>query len=296
MTKMLSDDLRRRGGYPADPQRSREKLFFFFFPRLDPQIRGSRILPELVCDVTKRRITAKVMWASVILRFTFHLIWVSMTARSIHHKWIHFSFLFFFATWSKQFKRAKDFCSGQCQKPKSPREREKRGKGGFVGISQAAIRVCCVRSSSWRMVSRLSRTAPLLSALLSCAAALRLRSTSVASSLRRHVKPPSSLKSKRGQTHPLIHCPSTPPPNPLLRAVSQRVDRERGKSEESTPPQPRCHWQEKSSESFDAYFCCALRCSSWDLEREKQTGILRFSCVLHAWNIGINMMNPLNWL
>lgn len=30
MTKMQSDDLRRRGGYPADPQRSREKLFFFF--------------------------------------------------------------------------------------------------------------------------------------------------------------------------------------------------------------------------------------------------------------------------
>lgn len=94
ITKMQSDDLRRRGGYPADPQRSREKLFFF--PRLDPQIWGSCILPELVCDVTKRRITAKVMWASVILRFTFHLIWVSMTARSIHHKWIHFSFLFFF--------------------------------------------------------------------------------------------------------------------------------------------------------------------------------------------------------
>lgn len=188
---------------------------------------------------------------------------------------LFFSF-FFFATWSKQFKRAKDFCSGQCQKPKSPREREKRGKGGFVGISQAAIRDCCVRASSWRMVSRLSRTAPLLSALLSCAAALRLRSTSVASSLRRHVEPPSSLKSKRGQTHPLIHCPSTPPPNPLLRAVSQSVDRERGKSEETTPPQPRCYWQEKSSESFDAYFCCALRCSSRVLEREKQTGILQF--------------------
>lgn len=69
-----------------------------FFSTLGPADLRHRILPELVCDVTKRRITAKVMWASVILRFTFHLIWVSMTARSIHHKWIHFSF---FATWSK---------------------------------------------------------------------------------------------------------------------------------------------------------------------------------------------------
>lgn len=82
---------RRRGGYPADPQRSREKLF----STLGHADLRRRILPELVCDVTKRRITAKVMWASVILRFTFHLIWVSMTARSIHHKWIHFSLFFF---------------------------------------------------------------------------------------------------------------------------------------------------------------------------------------------------------
>lgn len=128
------------------------------------------------------------------------------------------------------------------------------------------------------MVSRLSRTAPLLSALLSCAAALRLGSTSVASSLRRHVKPPPLLPQvQTGANTPTNTLPPPPhPPAPLPRAVCQSVDRERGKSEESTPPQPRCHWQEKSSESFDAYICCALRCSSRDLEREKQTGILRF--------------------
>lgn len=85
------------------------------------------------------------------------------------------------------------------------------------------------------MVSRLSRTAPLLSALLSCAAALRLRSTSVASSLRRHVKPPSSLKSKRGQTHPLIHCPSTPPLNPLSSGLSVKAWTGRGPNQKRRP-------------------------------------------------------------
>lgn len=43
-------------------------------------------LPELACDVTKSKITAIVIWASLILRFTFHLIWVSMTARDVHGK------------------------------------------------------------------------------------------------------------------------------------------------------------------------------------------------------------------
>ena len=37
-------------------------------------------LPALACDATKSRITAIAIWASLILRFTFHLIWVSMTA------------------------------------------------------------------------------------------------------------------------------------------------------------------------------------------------------------------------
>lgn len=131
MTKMQSDDLRRRGGYPADPQRSREKLFFFF-SSLDPQIRGSRILPELVCDVTKRRITAKVMWASVILRFTFHLIWVSMTARSIHHKWIHFSFLFL-QPGANSLNLQKTSALDNVKSQKVP-EKEKRGGRGDLSV------------------------------------------------------------------------------------------------------------------------------------------------------------------
>lgn len=77
------------------------------------------------------------------------------------------------------------------------------------------------------MVSRLSRTAPLLSALLSCAAALRLRSTSAASSLSRHVRPPF-LKSKRGQTHPLIDFSP-------LRVVSLRAGQGRGANQRSPP-------------------------------------------------------------
>lgn len=44
------------------------------------------ILPELACDVTKSRIIAKVICASFILRFTFHLIWVSMVASDVHGK------------------------------------------------------------------------------------------------------------------------------------------------------------------------------------------------------------------
>lgn len=55
------------------------------------QIYLNVILPELACDVTKSRITAKVIWVSLILRLTFHLIWVSMTASDVHGKWIHFS-------------------------------------------------------------------------------------------------------------------------------------------------------------------------------------------------------------
>lgn len=121
------------------------------------------------------------------------------------------------------------------------------------------------------MVSRLSRTAPLLSALLSCAAALRLRSTSVTSSRSRHVNPPplSLSKSKRGQTHPLI---------PLGLSVTAWTV-ERGKSEESTPSQAPHHWQEKASESLDAYFWCALRFfqgPEQGAQREKQTGRVQF--------------------
>lgn len=95
----------------------------------------SCILPELACDVTKSRITAKVIWASLILRLTFHLIWVSMTARDVHGKWIHFvnlEQLIRLATTSGQ-----DYTKSQ----KSQRKR-KKGEGGCIVISQAAIRVC----------------------------------------------------------------------------------------------------------------------------------------------------------
>lgn len=64
-------------------------LSFFFFLAL---------LPELACVVTKSRITAKVTWTSLILRLTFHLIWVSMTARDVHGKVEGIHFFFFFYT------------------------------------------------------------------------------------------------------------------------------------------------------------------------------------------------------
>lgn len=97
------------------------------------------------------------------------------------------------------------------------------------------------------MVSRLSRTAPLLSALLSCAAALRLRSTSAASSLGRHVKPPlpQVQTGANTPTNRLFHPPT--PPTSSGSSVSA-LDRREGANRRSPPL--RSHWQEKSSESF----------------------------------------------
>ena len=95
----------------------------------------SRVLPELARVVTKSRITAKVIWASLILRLTFHLIWVSMTARDVHGKWIHFFD-------SEQLIATCDnFWSGRHRKPKVPEKERRKGEGGCIVISQAAIGV-----------------------------------------------------------------------------------------------------------------------------------------------------------
>lgn len=153
----------------------------------------SCILPELACDVTKSRITAKVIWASLILRFTFHLIWVSMAARDIRGKWIQFFNV-------EQLIRLATTSGQDNTKSQKSQRKRKKGEGGCIVISQAAIRVCmvCVPPASWRMVTRLSSSAPLLSALLNCAAALRVRSGVLPPSFRRHVKP---LQVQRGNTH-----------------------------------------------------------------------------------------------
>lgn len=98
----------------------------------------SCILPELACDVTKSRITAKVIWASLILRLTFHLIWVSMTARDVHGKvdsLFNLEQLIRLATTSGQDKTKK-------KSQKVPEKERKKGEGGCIVISQAAIRVC----------------------------------------------------------------------------------------------------------------------------------------------------------
>lgn len=84
---------------------------------------------------------------------------------------------------------------------KSPRKR-KEGEGGidrYFSSSHKGLLVCVPPVDGW--VSRLSCTAPLLSALLSCAAALRLRSTSVASSQASRKAPPSSSPNGGKHTH-----------------------------------------------------------------------------------------------
>lgn len=77
------------GAQRAAPKKKKKKTVSK--PKKKKKSHSICILPELACDVTKSKITAKVIWASLILRLTFHLIWVSMTARDVHGKWIHFS-------------------------------------------------------------------------------------------------------------------------------------------------------------------------------------------------------------
>lgn len=86
--------------------------------------------------------------------------------------------------------------------------------------------MCVPPVDGWSAVSPAQLlSSPLLSALLSCAVALRLRSTSVACSLSRHVKPPLP-QVQTGQTHPLIDFPP-------LRVVSLSVGQERGANHRS---------------------------------------------------------------
>lgn len=136
---------------------------------------------------------------------------------------------------------------------KSPRERErKKGgkKGELWGYFSSSHRggLVGVRSSSSCLTDGSpvsSRTAPLLSALLSCAAALRLRPQVLrappllppASSpppFRRHVKAP--LQVQRGNTHTHTHTHSLPTTATTTSGGCQSLQRtaEAGKSEEST--------------------------------------------------------------
>lgn len=89
-TKM--NTLKRRGRHLWSTMSEKAKNFSVQrSSKVHPQKRKKKaphscISPELACDVIKRRITDKVIWTSLILRLTFHLIWVSMTARDVHGK------------------------------------------------------------------------------------------------------------------------------------------------------------------------------------------------------------------
>lgn len=111
----------------------KSKKFFFSTAAVCCCIHTSHscILPELACDVTKSKITAKVIWASLNLRLTFHLIWVSMTAAEVHGKWLHF-----FSTIMDVLK----FLGNTKSREKVPEKERKRGRGECVVDSQAAIR------------------------------------------------------------------------------------------------------------------------------------------------------------
>lgn len=143
------------------------------------------------------------------------------------------------------------------------------------------------------MVSRLSRTAPLLSALLSCAAALRLRSTSVASSLSRHVKPPPLPQVQTGANTPTNRLPPPPHTHPnLLRVVSLSVGQERGgKSEESTPPQPLAGKFGRLLSVRSAHFF-----QGPGGKRGKQTAALQSHVFPMPWDVRIDMLKQLKQL
>lgn len=130
-----------------------------------------RVLPELARDVTKSRITAIVIWASLILLLTFHLIWVSMTAKR-RARQVRFQL------GATNYKTCNNFCwFGQKKlEVKSPTEEKKRGGRGVSGYFSSSHRGLLVwGSSSWLTdARRLSRTAPLRSAPLNCPAPLRL--------------------------------------------------------------------------------------------------------------------------
>lgn len=127
----------------------------------------SCISPELACDVIKRRITDKVIWTSLILRLTFHLIWVSMTARDVHGK--------VGSLFQQLIRLAKT--SGQDNKKKTKSQkspREKKGGGGvyrYFSSSHKGLLVCVFPQLVDGRPPSLPYSSPLCASELSCTAA-----------------------------------------------------------------------------------------------------------------------------
>lgn len=101
MIKMQSDDLRRRGGYPADPQRSREKLFFFSFHAWTR--RSEAAASYLNSFATWQKGESPLKWcgrqlSSVLLSILYGYPWPPGASTT---SGFTFLFFFFFATWSK---------------------------------------------------------------------------------------------------------------------------------------------------------------------------------------------------
>lgn len=168
---------------------------------------AAAFLPELARDVTKSRITAKVIWASLILRLTFHLIWVSMTAADVHGAWIHF------ATWSKLIRLA---TTQDNKSQKSQRKREK-GEGGafrYFSSSHKGLLVWVTPAIDGQ-TPRLPHFSPLCASEPPCTAAPPIRS--VAPSRSRHVEPPSRQ-----------HRKSLSPPQAVSHSADRRLRQIRG--------------------------------------------------------------------
>lgn len=136
--------LKRRGRHLWSTMSEKAKNFSVQrSSKVHPQKRKKKaphscISPELACDVIKRRITDKVIWTSLILRLTFHLIWVSMTARDVHGK--------VGSLFQQLIRLAKT--SGQDNKKKTKSQkspREKKGGGGvyrYFSSSHKGLLVC----------------------------------------------------------------------------------------------------------------------------------------------------------
>lgn len=155
--------------------------------------------------------------------------------------------------------------------------------------------MCVPPVDGWSAVS----PAQLLSSLLCWAVPQRCASAQqVLPPLRRHVKPPSSLKSKRGQTHPPIHCPSTPPPNPpsCPRGCQSKRGQGEGQIREVYPFADALSLAGKVERKFQRLLLLRSALLFQRSAAGKANCSLAVSFVLHAWNIKINMMNLLNWL
>ena len=142
--------------------------------------------------MTKSRIIAKVICASLILRFTFHLIWVSMTAADVHG----ICGLTFRDQQNRIITSDQEIIGNQI----SQKKRERGGKCRYVSSSHKFVECGFLQLvGGWGTLSTVPLHSP-CSSELPCAAEPWIRS--VAPTLNRHWDP-LELKGKNRVSHKL---------------------------------------------------------------------------------------------